>query len=228
MLAIHSRQLRSRTIDLTGQRFARWVVLAFHDYTSRGSARWLCLCGCGERKVVDGSSLRSGRSKSCGCFRREAKTHGQCYTKIYFVWSGMRARCRNPKAQDYKNYGGRGIRVCERWEKFENFLADMGEAPSGTTLDRVDVNGDYEKSNCRWATRRVQARNQRRTVMLTFDGRSQSRADWADELGIKHATLTSRLRNGWSVEQALTGAVRIGEQSSRKTLFGLHWEPNVV
>src|SRR5258706_4182571 len=124
-------------------------------------------------------------------------------TRTYFAWQSMRKRCANPNAQYYANYGGRGIRVCKRWAKFENFLADMGTAPAGKSLDRINNNGNYSPKNCRWATPSQQARNAMRVRVLSLNGMRMSLPDWADRLGIEHNTLTMRLRYGWTVREAL-------------------------
>lgn len=116
----------------------------------------------------------------------------------------MLARCTNGKNRRYKDYGGRGIGVCERWYDFANFLADMGEKPKGYSLDRIDVNGDYEPGNCRWATATEQARNKRNNTLLTHNGETHTIAEWGDILGIRHTTISTRLHSGWSVERALT------------------------
>jgi hypothetical protein len=164
-------------IDIAGQRFGRWTVLAIHPKRVRyGRARkavnvlWICRCICGTERVVLGCNLRAGVSTSCGCFQREktrarSTKHGQArrgnHTRAYDCWVGMLQRCFNPNNKFYPNYGGRGIRVCDDWLSFENFFADMGEPPASMTLDRCDVNGNYESTNCRWATRAEQSLNRR-------------------------------------------------------------------
>lgn len=174
---------RSVRIDLTGQRFGRWVVVSYDRYC-KGCSLWLCSCDCGVKKVVNGTSLRTGKSRSCGCFLREvsrnnqyAKKHGhtagrwigQPRTPEYVTWQSMLARCYYPKAKRYERYGGRGIEVCERWRhSFENFLFDMGLKPEkGYTLDRFpDNNGNYEPENCRWATAKQQANNRSKCLAV--------------------------------------------------------------
>ena len=161
---------------LTGQKFHYWVVIGGPTRYERGNGTyWLCRCICGTEREVAGSMLRAKRSKSCGCHRRQVTAaintrHGHAKgraagvreTPTYRTWQNMRSRCTNPKRHDWQDYGGRGITVCQRWlDSFSDFLSDMGMKPVGLTLDRIDNNGHYEKSNCRWATRSQQRVNQR-------------------------------------------------------------------
>jgi len=166
---------RPKRIDLTGQVFSRLTVLAPAPDRTTGRAYWLCRCECGQEKPVSSSDLRTGHALSCGCWnsevrRRHPVTHGFAGTPTYICWTNMRSRCSNPKRREFHNYGGRGIVVCERWQKFENFLADMGEMPPGMTLDRIDVNGHYEPSNCRWTSGEVQGNNRRNNVYVDLHG----------------------------------------------------------
>ena len=166
--------------DIQGHHFGRLHVKSRAPNSAEGRARWICSCDCGATTTVLGTHLRSGRTVSCGCYHREvargAVLPGACRTAAYkhghtkdrrgsrtwVVWSSMRQRCSNPKVRNYDRYGGRGISVCSRWQEFENFLSDMGEAPDGMTLDRIDPDGNYEPGNCRWVSPTVQARNTRR------------------------------------------------------------------
>lgn len=132
------------------------------------------------------------------------KIHGMSYKKIYKVWSYMLTRCHNENCKAYPNYGARGITVCERWQIFANFYADMGEAPDGMTLDRIDNDKGYNKRNCRWVSRAEQLKNTRRSVYLEYNGERLPMCDWARRLGINKNTLSSRIRNGWSVAEALS------------------------
>jgi hypothetical protein len=155
--------MSTRAIDITGKTFGCWVVLARHPERYRGRARWLCRCGCGVERVVLGTSLRRGISKSCrGCGLQK---HGHCrkgrQTRVYQAWHSMLQRCCNPANRSYANYGGRGICVCERWRSFVNFLADMGEPPPGLSIDRINNDGNYAPGNCRWATPSQQTQNRR-------------------------------------------------------------------
>ena len=143
--------------DITGQRFGRLIAL---EIARRNPTRWLCHCDCGNKTIVQLGHLTTGDTKSCGC-QRGSPTHRRYKTRTYYIWAAMLRRCRNSKASNYKNYGGRSIKVCDRWMKFENFLADMGESPAKLSLDRINNDGNYEPGNCRWTTASEQAKNRR-------------------------------------------------------------------
>lgn len=150
--------------DITGQRFGRLTVISIHkrcDKSLHAQTYWLCKCDCGAHKIVGKRNL--GRNtNSCGCLWWDTfVTHGQTKTPEYRAWESMHQRCRNPQNKAYKNYGGRGISVCNRWLKFENFIADMGSRPKGYSIERIDNDGNYEPSNCKWIPLRDQAKNQR-------------------------------------------------------------------
>lgn len=179
----------STRLNLIGHVYGRLTVLNHVE-----GARWRCVCECGEFVVTHSVSLRKGSTKSCGCLRREVTaaktlTHGATNTREYTSWKAMRQRCLNTNHHQYADYGGRGITVCDRWSTFAGFLADMGSRPEGTSLDRIDVNGSYEPSNCRWATTHQQGSNRRNTIYV--DGFDLKLI--AEVVGVPYSTLYSRL-----------------------------------
>ncbi len=187
--------------DMTGRRFERLTVVGFSHKVKRLSL-WHCQCDCGGTAIVYRSNLVKGNSKSCGCFYKERvkeinRRHGQSYNPIYISWAGMKARCTNPNEPSFVNYGGRGIVLSERWLSFDNFYADMhsGWKP-GLTIERINNDGNYEPSNCRWATRKEQARNSRRTVLIDTPQGRMHVEDAAKLFGLKAGTLKSRIIRG--------------------------------
>ena len=206
-----------RFVDITGQKYNRLTVLGFAGQQNCGHFLWFCRCDCGSIIKPQGSSLKSGNTKSCGCHKIEGlikrtATHGQSIdngTPEYVTWSAMWQRVRYPKNTHYHHYGGRGIKVCDRWLSFENFFEDMGPKPSKEySIERGDVDGDYCPENCRWASPLEQANNTRNNRKLTHNGRTQNLGQWEAELGFKPGTIKGRLRIGWSVEKALTTPLR--------------------
>ena len=155
-------------LELLGKRFGRLTVIARAGRDKHGHSLWWCLCKCREYVIISGSNLNNKSTKSCGCLNRDVLrkrnlTHGKRYTSEYNAWANIKARCFNSKNTRFKNYGGRGITVCKRWDNFENFIADMGKKPSSKhTIERVDNNGNYEPGNCVWATYTINNRNKRK------------------------------------------------------------------
>ena len=185
----------------TGKRFGRLLVLGLDEDTRCGKQlrkNYICRCDCGTIKTVAATALTSGSTRSCGCLHRESigsrrRTHGASGSPTYESWRGMRERVENPKNSHYKNYGGRGIKIDPSWCNFETFLADMGERPDGTSLDRIDNDKGYSKANCRWATVTEQTRNTTRTVMIEWKGHRRCLADWAELFGVNAMALRSRI-----------------------------------
>lgn len=193
--------------DVEGKKFGRLLVVERAEGMKvRGALFWACICDCGAWTTACSSQLITGRKLSCGCLKREIlraqkTTHGASGSKTFNAWCALRKRCDD---KSNPNYGGRGIGYSPRWSSYENFLSDMGEAPDGMTLEREDVNGDYEPGNCRWATQKEQTRNQRRTIRVELNGVLVSLADYCDATGKSYSKLRDRIRKfGWPVERAL-------------------------
>lgn len=196
--------------DLTGQKYNRLTITSFshrkgHHYF------WNCKCDCGNESVVNIRSLKTGTTKSCGCWNKETRalrntTHGMKDARIYHIHENMKQRCLNPKNDHYKDYGGRGIKICEEWLQFEAFYAwaQISGYEESLTIDRKNNNGNYCPENCRWVSQKEQTKNKRSNVMLTLKGKTQCLAVWADDLEINYSTLRARKKNGWSDEKTLT------------------------
>lgn len=204
-----------KLIDLSGQRFGRWSVIKRGPDHTPGAATWRCKCDCGTRKNVRTSMLKSGKSKSCGCLAKEVwakqmgalrRSHGMSKTPEYRSWLAMRSRCYKKASLQFEWYGGRGIKVCERWKNsFENFMADMGERPSPKhTIDRIDNDGDYSPDNCKWSTPVEQCNNRRSSRFLTVNGKTLPLVKWARLAGVHPSTILERMKAGWPMEKALT------------------------
>lgn len=189
--------------SIVGQRFGRLVVesLAFVEVYSY----WNCRCDCGNSVIVRRNGLTTGNTQSCGCLWVESKViHGERNNDLYATWSSMKRRCDNPKDKKYKDYGGRGIKVCERWYDFKNFLEDMRPRPTNKhQLDRIDVNGPYSPENCRWATAKENMRNKRDNRYITYQGVKKTLVEWSEITGLGSGLIARRLDDGWSVKQAL-------------------------
>lgn len=194
--------------DITNQKFSRLtVVKKSKDKASDGQLRWECLCDCGNITTVTGGELRRGKSKSCGCLIKEtATTHGATGTKTYSIWRGMKKRC-SPKAskKNYNNYYGRGIKVCDRWLDFNNFLKDMKECPGPNyTIERINNDGNYEPGNCKWILKSEQSENTRRNLCLTYNGITYPMLKTlCDSLNLEYKLIQRRLSRGWSIDEAV-------------------------
>lgn len=199
---------------LTGQRFGRLIVKGQERRVEK-SGRYvffcICKCDCGNIKHIRKKNLKKGKSLSCGCLAIELiskrrRTHGYGHSNIYKIWNSMRVRCTNKKSKDFKNYGGRGILICESWiNSFETFLRDMGGGyKKGLSLDRINNDGNYCKGNCRWATQKQQSNNTRRNVIVTYNGVVMTASQAADKIGVKGSIITNRLNLGWTEEKALS------------------------
>lgn len=204
--------------DLTGQTFFRITVIAYAG-NNNGRHFWSCQCKCGRVVTTTGQRVKKGGGcRHCGYERvRRARTiHGGNGTDIYAIWQGIVARCTKTRCGAYPQYGGRGIRICKRWLRFENFRDDIGPRPSKEhTIERKDNDGPYAPWNCVWDTRKAQARNTRRNHLLTFRGETRCIAEWADVVGIPQDNISERInRRGWSVERALTTPLKA--RSSKK------------
>jgi hypothetical protein len=193
--------------DLTGKRFGRWTIISSAG-GKRHDIAWNCRCDCGAERAVLVRSLRNGVSLSCGCLRLEnVTTHGRTRSREFKIWQGIVQRCHNPKAEAYRNYGGRGIVVCDRWRaSFEAFFEDMGTAPSPRhSLDRHPNNdGNYEPGNVRWANKKQQARNTRTNRLLTYNGETLPVSEWAERIGVGVQTVFGRLRRNWPLHRILS------------------------
>jgi hypothetical protein len=197
--------------NLTGMIFGRLTVGNYSHHSSSGHDQWVCKCSCGNSTTVGSYALFDGRTVSCGCYGMEQRMkaivkHRQSKTKVYFRWKSMHKRCSNPNDRQFMDYGGRGIRVCDRWREFENFLSDMGQPPLGGMLERIDNNSDYSPENCKWATRTEQNNNTRKNRFIEHGGVRLTISQWARRLGITPALLSARIgRLGWTMERAMTG-----------------------
>lgn len=196
-------------IDMTGRKFGRLMVLERAPNRAKHVC-WECVCDCGNVLAVQGQYLRTGRTKSCGCLQRELValrniTHNMSDHPLFQVWSDMLKRCTNQKCAAYPNYGGRGITVCDRWlDSPANFIEDMGPRPDGYSIDRIDVNGNYEPDNCEWASDEQQIRNRRITVYLTYEGETLTMAEWSEKTGIPYGRLQARRAAGLSDVDIIT------------------------
>ena len=197
--------------DLTGERFGRLVVIGAAPRSWDNRIMWRCLCDCGKETTVESYTLTSGHSKSCGCLLSDktiarCTTHGETKTRLHRIWMQMRGRCNSPTNPSYKNYGGRGIKVCDEWNNYIAFATWAREYgyQDDLTIDRIDNDGNYEPTNCRWVDRKTQNRNKRNNRYVEYTGDKKTIADWCDATGISSSAIRRRIDCGWDVGLALT------------------------
>ena len=212
----------SNLIDLTGKRYGELVVIKRADNTTKGLATWECLCDCGNTTIVKGSSLRSGITKSCGCRRSKVKPtlrHGMSHTRLYYVWNNIKKRCYEKTNPAYKNYGGRGIKMCDSWkDSFESFAewAKNSGYSDTLTIERINVNGNYCPENCTWIPGNEQQNNRTTCQLYTYKGETKNLMEWCNYFGLPYMTIYTRLfRLKWDFERAISEPIHV-EKSNRK------------
>lgn len=200
----------SKTIDLTGMRFGRLLVIG-KTRSKSGRVAWVCICDCGNETTPLTNCLLNGRSKSCGCLHKEItgnthRKHGQYNTRLYRIWSNMRQRCSNPKNDNYHLYGAKGVSVCDEWKDFAVFSkwAMQNGYADNLSVDRIETDKDYCPENCRWATPQEQTDNRKCTRYVSFNGKTQTLKRWSEETGISYKVLLWRVSHGWTAKKALT------------------------
>jgi len=206
-----------KQFDLSGMRFGNLKVIKLGDYyldeSGHKRRKWICKCDCGNTKMALSHELISGRIKSCGCLKHKSyhTTHGLSKTRLYRIWSNIKSRCNNPRVDCYENYGGRGISICEEWandfNKFYQWAMNNGYSDN-LTLERINNDGNYMPSNCKWTTSKEQSRNKRVNVFITYNGRTMTQKDWSCELGGSPSLVSNRLRRGWSKEKAVSTPIQ--------------------
>ena len=218
MASTKGRTYQQLRVNLTGKHFGRLTVIRDTGQSRHESALWLCICDHGNadipptKVIVRSHNLRAGKTKSCGCWQKESRvkvgvTHGLCHHPIYFLWQGIKDRCLNSNDDGYHNYGGRGITVCKAWLDFVTFYewASTHGYQKDLTIERIDVNGNYEPDNCRFATRKEQSMNKRNSWLIPWRGERKHVEEWAEITGINKITIRQRIRRyGWSIDKALT------------------------
>lgn len=193
-------------INLIGRRFGKLIVIRRMNNNKSNKITWLCECDCGNKKIICGGDLKNGRTQSCKCL---LITHNLSNHNLYPIWNQMIQRCTNTNDKYYNGYGGRGIKVCERWMEFPNFIEDMGNGwKPGLQIDRIKNNKGYYKENCRWTTPKQQQRNRRDNHLETYNNKTQCLAAWEEETCICQSTIRHRLKAGWSIKKALITPVK--------------------
>lgn len=198
--------------DIIGLKFGRLTVISYSHTNSDNKACYNCVCDCGNEKIASGKSMRFGKTMSCGCLKNELDRtrnlkHGYCVgkkTPEYYIWRSIIERCENKNNKSYKFYGAKGITICDEWRRnFSTFINDMGPKPNGFSIERLDCKSGYSKENCIWADKYQQANNRSSNRLFTFDGKTQTIAQWAKQLNLKSGTIYMRLYRNWDVKKAL-------------------------
>ena len=198
-----------KLIDLTNEKFGKLTALSWVKKVNATGAYWLCKCDCGDTKVICGNSLRKGLTKSCGCIMRQTrKTHGMSKTRVYNIWEGVKARCLNPNKKEWKNYGGRGIKLHKPWYNFTEFYKDMGDPPDNHVIDRADNDGDYTPENCKWVTYKESNNNTRHNINLTIKNTTKTITQWCEYYGVNPSTAFVRIFRGWDEMEAVSTVVQ--------------------
>lgn len=207
---------------LTGKKFNRWTVLSFSHKNKHRENFWNCVCECGVHKVVSGNMLKGNHSKSCGCLQKEIaankKKHGMYKSKLYHVWAGMKQRCQNRNSKSYANYGGRSITVCKEWNDpigFMNWALSHGYK-EGLQLDRKNNSNGYTPENCRFITPRENESNRRNNVLLTVENQTKTLSEWTRLKGYKKDLIASRLKLGWTAEDAVLTPLQSNTEGVKK------------
>lgn len=210
-----------RVVNLDGLKFGRLTVIRQVESDKWGKSRWLCCCSCGNEIIVNANNLKA-KTNSCGCLKKELLheskiIHGDYKKRLYHIWCLMLARCSNQNRPEYIHYGGRGIKVCKEWindySVFRQWALSNGYADN-LSIDRIDVNGNYCPDNCRWATAKMQANNQRTNRFLSFNGQTLTLSEWADKTKINQDAIYGRLKRGWTIEQSLTIPLNGGRRNA--------------
>ena len=232
----------ARALELTGQRFGMLTVVGkdvpHRTKSGQSIVKWICKCDCGNTTVVDTSSLRANRVVSCGCYRlkraKEANTkHGGYKDRLYSIYYKMLGRCNDPRNPSYKNYGQRGIKICKEWQEdystFRQWALANGYADN-LSIDRIDVNGNYEPDNCRWADAYMQANNTRKNIRITYNGETHSLSEWGriKPNGLEYETLRSRIRDGWTIDDAFSLPLIDNRPDSRGNRITINGETHNV
>ncbi len=197
-------------INRIGIKYGKLTVIKEAENRRGGKILWECICDCGNRVVVPSGDLATGHTQSCGCIRiknliKRNSSHGKSKTRLYRIWCAMKSRCTNKNYTSYCHYGGRGIQICEGWKNFENFeeWANNNGYEDNLSIERIDVDGNYEPNNCKWITIGEQANNTTHSRYITYLGERKTVRDWAKDVGLEYSCLFYRLDNGWDIQKAL-------------------------